>query len=216
MYISIDGKIDGDYMDESGCDISGEYYDDVIFEMGSSMAGGKVTAQLYKAKGKNVLSRYSGENVPAGDYVLKAEHYNFCFDRMGGCFYDSIEYSYGGKEMQIVEVVSPKCDKRYLAYLRDIGISYLIAESVEGALEKIYSEFGVKRLVLTGGSTINGGFANENCIDEISLVVAPYIEGNNAYKQFAGSMPAFRRQKYQFVDAKPLGDGGVHLTFKKK
>ena len=24
MYLSIDGKIDGHYMDESGCDISGE------------------------------------------------------------------------------------------------------------------------------------------------------------------------------------------------
>lgn len=27
MYVSIDGKIDGDYMNEEGCDPSGEYYD---------------------------------------------------------------------------------------------------------------------------------------------------------------------------------------------
>lgn len=40
MYVSIDGK----YMDESGCDISGEYYDDIIDSLGGdSMAGGRIT-----------------------------------------------------------------------------------------------------------------------------------------------------------------------------
>ncbi len=216
MYISIDGKIDGEYMNETGCDISGEFYDDAIFNMGTSMAGGRVTSQMYNAHGKNTLEKYSGLNIPEGDYIIKAKHYNFCFDRMGKCFYDDTSYSYGGKEMQIVEVVSSKCDKRYLEYLRDISISYLIADSVLEALTKIHDEFNVERLVLTGGSIINGGFIKENCIDEISLVVAPYIEGNNEYKQFVGSINEFVNTKFIFNKANPLSDGGVQLIFKKK
>ena len=215
MYISIDGKIDGEYMNESGCDISGEFYDDVIFKMGTSMAGGRVTTQMYKARGENVLEKYSGLNLPDGDYIIKAENYFFCFDRMGKCFYNDTIYCYGGREMQIVEVVSSKCDKRYLEYLRDINISYLIADSVEEALNKIHDEFNVKRLVLTGGSIINGGFIKENCIDEISLVIAPYIEGNNKYKQFVGSLDKFVNTKFVFDKVNPLDDGGVQLLFKK-
>ncbi len=215
MYISIDGKIDGEYMNEDGCNISGEFYDDIIFEMGTSMASGRVTTQMYNAKGENILEKYQ-EEVPAGDYYIKADHYNFCFDRMGKCFYDNPIYHYGGKDMQIVEVVSSKCDKRYLAYLRDIKIAYIIADGVTEALEKIYQVFRVERLVLTGGSIINGGFLAEKAIDEISLVIAPYVEGNNEYKQFAGSMNTFISQKYVFVNAKPLSDGGVQLIFKKQ
>lgn len=215
MYISIDGKIDGAYMDESGCDISGAFYDDVIFEMGSSMAGGRVTSQLYKAKGKNVLDNFENEVVPEGDFIIPAKHYQFCFDRMGKCFYDDPWYCYGGEKMQIVEVVSSACDKRYLAYLRKMQIAYMIADSVREALEKMYNEWKVERLVLTGGAIINGGFFKENCIDEISLVVAPYVEGNNIYKQFVGDMNAFMNQKYRFYQANPLADGGVQLIFKK-
>jgi len=216
MYVSIDGKIDGSYMDENGCDISGEYYDVVIFDMGTSMAGGRVTSQLYKARGENTLDHYSGLNVSNEDYFIEAKHYQFCFDRMGKCFYDDTTYNYGGKSMQIVEVVSSLCDKRYLEYLRQIKVAYIIADNIETALNKIHDIFHVKRLVLTGGSIINGGFFKENCIDEISLVMAPYIEGNNEYKQFIGSLDQFVATKFVFHKAVPLSDGGVQLLFKKE
>ncbi len=215
MYLSIDGKIDGKYMEQEGCDISGEYYDDIIFKMGTAMAGGRVTLQMYKAHGQNDLSKYSG-NIERDDYIIKAPHYNFCFDRMGKCFYDDIKYNYGGQDMQIVEVVSSKCDSRYLEYLRDLKISYIIADSVKEALEKIYLKFKVERLVLTGGSIINGGFLSEDCIDELSLVIAPYIEGNIEFKQFVGNVSHFVNKKFKFKEARPLDDGGVHLIFKKE
>ena len=216
MYTSIDGKIDGEYMEEGGCDISGEFYDDVIFQMGTSMAGGRVTSQLYNATGKNCLDSYSPDSIPEGDFFLFAQHYQFCFDRMGKCFYEDEKYVYGGKQMQIVEVISSKCDPRYRAYLRNNKIAYIIADTIEAALEKIYDIFHVRYLVLTGGATINGGFLKENCIDEISLVVAPYIEGNAKYQQFVGNLDHFIKQKFLFSKANPLKDGGVQLIFQKE
>ena len=67
-----------------------------------------------------------------------------------------------GISMQIVEVVTKAARKEYLAYLRDMGISYLITEDeehpVRESLEKLKRLYGVERLVLTGGASINGGF----------------------------------------------------------
>ena len=68
MYVSIDGKIDGKYMDEEGCDISGEYYDDIIASLGTSMAGGRVTNCMYHAYENVDLSKYQDIVVPEGDY----------------------------------------------------------------------------------------------------------------------------------------------------
>lgn len=214
MYTSIDGRIDGNYMDEVGCDISGKYYDDKIFKLGNSMASGRITSSLYKAKGKANLNDYRAENSN-DDFIIKNDYYNFVFDRFGKCFYDDSFYEYGGKKMQIVEVVSTKCDKRYLAYLKDKDISYIIADSLKDSLKKIYEKFNVEVLVLTGGAIINGGFLKEDLIDEVSLIVAPYIEGNNEYKT-AFSTDYFINKKYIFMRANPLLDGGVELIFKRE
>lgn len=215
MYVSLDGKIDGKYMEEEGCDISGQFYDDEIFRMGTSMASGRTTTQMYKAKGPNILQQFDGSNVPNGDFVVTAQHYNFVFDRTGKCFYDDNTYCYGGKTMQLCQVVGTSCDKRYLQYLRSKNIAYIVADGVANALHKIATLFGVETLVLTGGATLNGGFWQEDCIDQISLVVAPYVEGDTRYKQFL-QLPTFRNTKFCFNKAVALGDGGVQLIFFKQ
>ena len=47
MAISLDGKIDGDFHESPQSEEAGKYYYDVIFDLGSSMAGGRVTTQMY-------------------------------------------------------------------------------------------------------------------------------------------------------------------------
>jgi len=155
MYTSIDGKIDGRYMEETGCDGSGKYYDEKIFQIGTAMASGRVTTCLYKAHGKENLEGFQEERKE--DYILKSEYYNFIFDRMGKCFYTDSTYEYGGRKMQLVEVVSSEVDGRYLSYLKSRKIAYIIADDVKSALDKIRSLFGVQRLVLTGGAWAKTG-----------------------------------------------------------
>lgn len=45
------------------------------------------------------------------------------------------------------------------------------------AMEVLYERFGVKRLGLLGGGHINGGFLEAGLIDEVSLLLAPDIDG---------------------------------------
>lgn len=41
----------------------------------------------------------------------------------------------------------------------------------------LYEQFHVKRLALLGGGHINGGFLQAGLIDEVSLLIAPGIDG---------------------------------------
>lgn len=214
MYTSIDGRIDGVYMEEVGCNFSGEYYDQKIFKVGTSMASGRVTTSMYKAIDSTIdLSNYKDETDE--DYIVESENYNFVFDRMGKCFYDNNQYIYAEKVMNLAIIVSSKCDKKYLAYLKEMNISYLTADSIAIALDKISRLFNVESLVLTGGAIINGGFMSEDLIDEISLIVAPYVEGNDEYKTSFSSMTKFNNRKFLFTKANLLKDGGVEIIFKK-
>ena len=43
------------------------------------------------------------------------------------------------------------------------------------ALRKLKERFGIEKLLLEGGSTINGAFARAGVVDELSLVVAPVL-----------------------------------------
>lgn len=215
MYVSIDGKIDGEYMNEHGCDISGEYYDNVISELGTSMAGGRVTNCMYHANKEVDLSKYAHNDVPEGDYILKADHYHFCFDRNGKSMWHSNTFKYGNLTMQNVSVLSKNVKKEYLAFLRNIKVSYIIVDTLEEALVKIKSLFDVDYLVLTGGATINGGFHKDGLIDELSIVMAPYIEGNHNEKGYA-ELDEYVGHKYVYKSIKPLGDGGIHLIFKRQ
>ena len=214
MYVSIDGKIDGDYMDEEGCDISGEYYDKVIWSLGDSMASGRVTNVIYHANAKVDLSKYKNIKVNRDDYIIKADHYHFVFDRHGKSLWSDPFFTYGGVKMQNVMVLSKDVKDEYLAFLHDIKVSYIIVSTLEEALIKIKKLFDVNTLVLTGGATINGAFHKEGLIDKISMIIAPYIEGNDEYKGYA-SVDKFINHKYVYESIKPLDDGGIHLIFKK-
>jgi riboflavin biosynthesis pyrimidine reductase len=77
----------------------------------------------------------------------------------------------------IVEVLCEDAKDAYLAWLRSAGISYIFAGSKEMdlslALSKLRSLFNIRTLLLEGGSVLNGAFAREGLIDELSLVTAP-------------------------------------------
>ncbi|MDE7263593.1 MAG: dihydrofolate reductase family protein [Anaeroplasmataceae bacterium] len=215
MYVSIDGKIDGNYMSEQGCNFSGNYYDTAIWSLGDSMAGGRVTNTMYHAKGNIDLNLYKNSKVPKGDFMIESEHYHFCFDRNGKSIWESGTLEYGGVTMQNVAVLSQNVKKEYLAFLRDYKVAYILVDSLQEALEKIKNDFKVNTLILTGGAIINGAFHEAGLIDTLSIVMAPYIEGNYEEKGYA-ELSHFVNHKYRYQSIKPLEDGGIHLVFDKE
>ena len=49
-------------------------------------------------------------------------------------------------------------------------------------MDTLGGEFGVKRLAVLGGGLINGGFLAAGLIDEVSLLLAPGIDGREGWR----------------------------------
>ena len=172
------------------------------------MAGGRVTTRMYSPQPEVDYEKYKGVDVPEGDYIVKSAqgHYCLVYDREGRCTWEAPTSTMNGVSMQIVEVVTKAARKEYLSYLRDMGISYLITEEeehpVRESLKKLKRFYGVERLVLTGGASINGGFLKEDMIDEFSIVVLPYVDGDKQHKALADTDGAFCDRAFYFAEAK--------------
>jgi len=136
------------------------------------------------------LTKYSGMQIEKKDYILN-NNYNFymiAFDRKGKLGYTSnmiVDEDEGYNNAYIIEVLTEDVSCEYLAYLKDLGISYIFAGEKELnlsiALSKLKQFFNINRILLEGGSIINGAFQKDNLIDELSIVLVPLV-GNTIDK----------------------------------
>ncbi len=69
----------------------------------------------------------------------------------------------------------------YRAHLRAAGVSYLLCGparvGLARGLAKLRAAFGLRRLCLQGGGTLNGSMLRGGLVDEISHVIAPVVDG---------------------------------------
>ena len=119
----------------------------------------------------------------------------------------------GYDKAQLIEVLTHDVDLRYLTYLQSMEIPYIFAGDtkidMEEALFKLRSYFGIKTLLLEGGSILNGAFQRAGVIDELSLVVDPVIGGEGKHLCMDSKV-----EEYRLVDLKNH-DGILWLNYKK-
>jgi 2,5-diamino-6-(ribosylamino)-4(3H)-pyrimidinone 5'-phosphate reductase len=142
---------------------------------------GRVTMQLHFASGvrdeADVARDYSGP--PRDDFVAPGDHESFAFalDPRGRLLWESGEI----EGDHVVAILSERVSDDYLSTLRERGVSYLLAGSGDVdlplALERIGERFGVRTLMLEGGGGINGSMLRAGLVDEVSVLVAPVVDG---------------------------------------
>ena len=220
MNTSIDGKIDGEWDGRPGDKISGDYYDDQLFKLGSANANGSNTIVMYAAKGHPDLSKYNGQQIEYQDWVpdgIQSETWDVSYDRRGRAGWERNYFPYAGRKNRAIEVVTKLAPKSYLAFLQSMEIPYLVCGEQEidfaESLVKLRKYFGIKTMVLGGGALINGAFLKAGLVDQISLVVAPYISGDREKKGTFDTLGSFVDQRFHITQMKKLGDGGMHLMF---
>jgi riboflavin biosynthesis pyrimidine reductase len=49
---------------------------------------------------------------------------------------------------------------------------------LQRALAKLRTKFGIRKLLLEGGGSINGSFLNADLIDELSVLIVPVADGS--------------------------------------
>jgi riboflavin biosynthesis pyrimidine reductase len=180
MMASIDGRIvtDGWPLSDDGR----RQYEEVhaTYDADGWLCG-RVTMEQHFAIGvraEEELARQHGGG-PGEDFVAPGEHESFAFavDPRGRLLWGSADLDGD----HIVAILSERVSDDYLSWLRARGVSYLLAGKKDVdlplALKKIGARFGVRTLMLEGGGAINGSMLRAGLVDEISLLVAPVVDG---------------------------------------
>jgi riboflavin biosynthesis pyrimidine reductase len=125
------------------------------------------------------VAREHASGAPREDFVAPGEHTSFAFaiDASGRLAWKSNDIDGD----HVVAILSERVSDAYLAFLRERGVSYLLAGArdidLPLALEKAGARFGVTTLMLEGGGGINGAMLRAGLIDEVSVLIAPVADG---------------------------------------
>ena len=176
MKMSIDGRIDCAMTEK----IQGvtEYYETLEALEAPSTLSGRNTAELEMAE-EGFFKSVS--DLPYGKIGfsknMDAKCYEIITDTHGKLLWADDRHD----EKPMLIITSEQVSQKYLDYLDHKKISWIACgeESIDltKAMEIQYNEFGVKRLAIVGGVTINGAFLVAGLLDEVSLLVGPAIDG---------------------------------------
>ena len=127
----------------------------------------------------------NAELVPEGDFIAKSNEsmYYVSVDPSGKLGWKSCDLIYEDTHAHVLEVLTDKASNSYKAFLRKLGISYIIAGkdslNYEIALDKLKNLFGIETLMLGGGGVLNWSFLQAGMCDEVSVVIAPAADGSS-------------------------------------
>lgn len=121
----------------------------------------------------------------------------------------------------LVVVLTQAVSDSHLAGLREDGVSYIFAGEQElnlvAALENLNRELGIRRLLLEGGGAVNGALLQAGLVDELSLVIAPSVEGmvgGPAVFDIHGQPGALQTMGMALESYQMLEDGFVWLRYR--
>lgn len=219
MMQSIDGAVTGDFLAMPAAQAASEVYYQLNRELrGDAFACGRVTMEESFTHGFYPdMAVFEGKSLPLEDYVAEpaAGYFAVAFDthgRLGWREARIADEDPGYNGAHIIEVLCENVDPRYLAYMRRVGVSYIFAGAEELdlplALHKLKTLFGIDRLLLEGGSILNGSFLREGVVDAISVVTAPVVAPAGGKPLFDGA----EGKRYTLAQTKTY-DGGVLWSY---
>ncbi len=216
MMTSIDGRIDCAMTEQlPGVE---EYYPLLEQLNLQSVVSGKTTAKLELAE----VGEFTARNpTPVGKEIIskKADSkagYDIIVDTKGSLLWKN-DTQYDKPHIIITsQLVSPE----YLEYLDGKSISYIVTGKKQidlaRAAEILRESFGVERLGVVGGTTINTSFLDAGLLDEVIILIGAGIDGRAAYP------PIFNRQgeispvplKLNLIEAKSYDSGAVLIRYR--
>ena len=145
---------------------------------GDAWMCGRVTMAGY-AQGEPPAA-YDGPPIPREDFVAKsdAQGYAIGLDAHARLHWGARHDITGD---HVVMILTEAASDAHLDALRRAGVSYLFggADRIDLALvlDKLAARFGIRRLLVEGGGRINGSFLYAGLVDELSLLLAPAVDG---------------------------------------
>lgn len=163
--------------------------------------------------------------VPEGDYIADpdAPMYYLSIDVRGELAFEENFSAYGGIDSHVVEVLTEQASNAYKNFLRKKNISYIIAgkEQIdyEVMLDKFYNLFGIERMMVGGGGTLNWSFVQNGLVDEVSVILSPIANGDpDGHRFFVAKDPytKIKETAFQLESVETLEHGTVWIRYSVK
>ena len=208
MLTSLDGKIMGNYMSTPEGNGAGAVFYDIAFGENrhynhQGWLSGRVTTDDNFTFYKKPQLKENEPIVPEGDYIANFDekiHY-VSIDPSGTLGWEKNYIIYKDTKAHVIEILTNKASNSYKAFLRRLGISYIIAGDTELdyeiLLEKLKRLFKIELLMLGGGGVLNWSFLQAGLCDEVSIVMASAADGSI-------KTPTLFMEKDGFSDDKPV------------
>lgn len=188
MMMAVDGRIDCAMTEK----LSGgkEYYETLGALNTPTTLSGRVTAQLEMAE-SGVFAPKNTEVFGKEGFSKKAEAagYEVVVDTKGTLLWTN----QAGSRKPLVILTSEQVTKEYLEYLDANHISWVACgkEKIDlvRAAEILEKEFSVARMAIVGGGAINAGFLAAGLLDEVSILLAPGIDGRKGMAAAFDGLP---------------------------
>lgn len=213
MMTAVDGRIDcGMTTKLRGVD---HYYTTLEALDAPTRVSGRVTAQLEMADKDVLFTADSATPYGQEGYSKKedAPAWEVIVDTKGTLCWNNWE-----REKPLLILMSEKTTREYLAYLDSQNISWIVCgkECIDlvRAAELLAEHFGVQRMAVVGGGAINAGFLDAGLLDEVSILLAPGIDGRGGMAAAFDGLP-LEREPFQLTltDVQTYDDGAVWLRY---
>ncbi|MBE1237577.1 RibD family protein [Phaeovibrio sulfidiphilus] len=167
--------------------------------------------------------RLDAAPVPEGDFIAEpdAAMYYVSIDPNGRLGWQDTVVDYGGVRAHVISVLTEKAGNAYRDMLRRHGISYIIAgeERLDNALvlHKLYTLFGMDRVMIGGGGVLNWSFLQAGLVDEVSVLLAPIADGSpDSPRLFQAREPycSVGPRSFTLIEARPLEDSSLWLRYR--
>ncbi|TVX95186.1 dihydrofolate reductase family protein [Cohnella terricola] len=230
MVTSLDGKIDGGYLETPSSSYFAQEYENIHQKYNpKAWICGRVTFENHVTYGKQVdLSKYPDTDGSREDFITdtNAAAYAIAIDPSGklGWEQGTLGEDYEERRGQpIITVLSENVSNQYLAHLRAVGVSYIFAGKstkldLRLALDKISRYYNITEFMLEGGGYINGSFLSAGLVDELSLILAPMVEGTRQSVSLFeyGDNPFQLGVEFALEKVEPLENSGLWLRYRLK
>ena len=216
MMTAIDGRIDCG-MTEKMQGVK-EYYSTLDALKCTAFVSGRVTAQLEMSlPGEFTAQNSEALGKEAFSKKRSAKAYNVAVDTQGTLLWNEDKDA----DEALIIVTSEKVSKEYLAYLDSKNISWIACgkEHIDLARASaiLHDEFGVERMAIVGGGHINAGFLDAGLLDEVSVLLAPGIDGRGGMAAMFDGLPMDREPFQLKLDSvQPFDDGAIWIRYTVK
>lgn len=222
---SLDGKINGPFMAAEATRTLGGAYGNLRRKMNAdAWLYGTTTVKEFLNFREPLLSENAA--VPEGDFVAgdETKPYFVALDAKGELGWESGRFVGKGRpEAHVIEILTEAAPLSYRAYLRERGVSYILAGRSELdcqlAMEKLYRLFHIEKLLICGGGAADWTFLQAGMVDELSLVLSPVTDGSSGTASVFAQFPAQKAGQpveFDLKSVQPLDSGGLYLRYLAK